>query len=224
MQGLCRPVTGICAALAALALPAGAEVLLFIKETIAVSILVPDTVEVMGDYFFTAADSSVVRMPLFYPFPVDSSGEYPCFIEVKNTGSGKAIEFGRDEQGIMFPVSARAGDTTAVTVVYKQRVKNRSGRYILTTTGIWGRPLIDSKYSVSVPDNATLNYMSYECDSVAPAANALSISSLKNGSCPTAILPLHGPAPRPKAAVLCRIAAVPDENGLVKIVAGAESG
>jgi hypothetical protein len=173
MQGLCRPVTGICAALAALALPAGAEVLLFIKETIAVSILVPDTVEVMGDYFFTAADSSVVRMPLFYPFPVDSSGEYPCFIEVKNTGSGKAIEFGRDEQGIMFPVSARAGDTTAVTVVYKQRVKNRSGRYILTTTGIWGRPLIDSKYSVSVPDNATLNYMSYECDSVAPAGKRL---------------------------------------------------
>jgi hypothetical protein len=175
MQGLYRPVTGLCAALAALVVPAGAAELLFIKETIAVSILVPDTVEVMGDYFFSTAGSSaaVVRTSLFYPFPVDSSGEYPCFIEVKNARSGKTIEFGRGDQGIMFPVSAQAGDTTAVTVVYKQHVKNRSGRYILTTTGIWGRPLIDSRYSVSVPDNITLTYVSYECDSVSSTGSRL---------------------------------------------------
>jgi hypothetical protein len=155
--------------------PGSAGNVLFIKETIAVSVLVPDTVEVRGDYFFTAADSSLAAAltSLFYPFPVDSSGEYPCFIEVKNARSGKAIEFGRQEQGIMFPVEARAGDTTAVTIVYKQRVKKNSGRYILTTTGTWGRPLVDSRYSVSVPNNVTLNYMSYECDSVASAGDRL---------------------------------------------------
>jgi hypothetical protein len=173
VQRLYRLVIGICAALIVPAFPASSEELRFVKETIAVSVLVPDTVEVRGDYFFTASDPSVARMPLFYPFPIDSSGEYPGFIEVKNTRSGKAIEFGRQEKGIMFPVDARPGDTTAVTVVYKQRVKNRSGRYILTTTSIWGRPLIDSRYSVSIPDNLILSYMSYECDSIVSAGSRL---------------------------------------------------
>jgi hypothetical protein len=175
VQGFHRLVTGLCTALAGLAAPAESGDLLFVKEMIAVSVVVPDTVEVRGDYFFTIADSSAAatRTPLFYPFPVDSYGEYPCFIEVKNACSGKAIDFGRQEQGIMFPVEARAGDTAAVTVVYKQRVNNRSGRYILTTTSSWGRPLVDSRYSVSVPNDVTLSYLSYECDSVASAGDRL---------------------------------------------------
>lgn len=146
---------------------------LFVKETIAVSVLPPDTIRVCGTYFFSTVDPAVTGTPLFYPFPVDSSADYPCFIEVKDTHTAKAIAFGRLEQGIMFPVGVRTGDTTAVAVVYKQRVKNRTGRYILTTTGIWGRPLVDSRYSVSIPKDLTLNYMSYECDSVTSNGNCL---------------------------------------------------
>ncbi|MBN2189005.1 MAG: hypothetical protein JW699_06095 [Chitinispirillaceae bacterium] len=162
-----------CAALLCLAVPAGAFELRFVKETIAVSLQSPDTVEVRGEYYFTAAEAAVTDMGLFFPFPVDSFGEYPCFIEVRNARSGKAIEFGRQEEGIMFPVSVRAGDTTAIGVVYKQRVKNRTGRYILTTTDIWGRPLVDSRYSVSVPDSLVLTYVSYECDSVVSAGGSV---------------------------------------------------
>jgi hypothetical protein len=173
VQRLYRLVISGVAALLGLTGSSSSFEVFFIKETIAVSVLPRDTIGVRGDYFFTTADPAVTGTPLFYPFPVDSSADYPCFIEVKDTRTAKAIAFGRLEQGIMFSVGVRTGDTTAITVVYKQRVKNRNGRYILTTTGIWGRPLVDSRYSVSIPKDLTLTYMSYECDSVASTGNCL---------------------------------------------------
>jgi hypothetical protein len=173
VQRFYRLVIGVGVSLLGLAGPSTSIELLFVKEAIAVSVLPPDTIGVRGDYFFTAAGPAVTGIPLSYPFPVDSSADYPCFIEVKDTRTAQAIAFGRQGQAIMFSVGVRTGDTTAVTVVYKQRVKKNSGRYILTTTGIWGRPLVDSRYSVSVPDTMTLTYVSYECDSVATAGNRL---------------------------------------------------
>lgn len=170
MQRLYRLVICI---VAAWQVSSSAGEILFIRETIAVSVLPPDTIGVRGDYFFTAADTAITGTPLLYPFPVDSSADYPGFIEVKDARTLKNVTFSRQEQSILFSIGIRAGDTTAVSVVYKQHVRNRCGRYILTTTGIWGRPLINSRYSVSIPKELTLNYMSYECDSVVSAGNRL---------------------------------------------------
>ena len=123
-------------------------------------------IEVRGEYFFISGDGDTGFSTLFYPFPLDSSSFYPCSIRVTATGETDSISFTKNDRGILFPVNAYPEDTTEILVVYRQQVKNRRGTYILTTTGAWGRPLHNSSYSVRVPQTLTLNYMSYESDSV----------------------------------------------------------
>jgi hypothetical protein len=147
--------------------------LLFIKENIALSLLSSDTVQVKGNYFFGSIDSLVSRAPLYYPFPIDSFSAFPYFIDVRDARTLKKIAFEKQEQGIAFSVDVKAGDTTEMSIMYSQTVSNCRGRYILTTTGNWGRPLIDSRYSISVPKTLTLSYMSYECDSVTASGKRL---------------------------------------------------
>ncbi len=153
--------------------------LLFIKENIALSVVSSDTLQVKGEYFFGTGDTAVSGAPLYYPFPVDSFAAFPYFIDVRNSRTLKAMAFSRQERGITFSVDVKARDTTVVAVIYKQTVNNRCGRYILTTTGSWGRPLIDSRYTVSMPTTLTLAYMSYECDSVYPVGKRLIYSFFK---------------------------------------------
>jgi hypothetical protein len=156
-----------------LAATVSAGELLFVKETIAVSVLPPDTVRVKGDYFFSTTGQTVTDAPLIYPFPVDSPADYPYHIEVHDLRTAKAIPFARQDKSIAFNISVKAGDTVGVAVFYKQHVRGRRGCYILTTTGLWGRPLIDSRYSVSIPAGVTLDFMSYECDSIVSAGDRL---------------------------------------------------
>lgn len=144
----------------------GCNAVLFVKETIAVAILADDTVQVRGTYWFGAADSSMSETRLYYPFPIDTFSDYPFFIDIRDASSSRAVTFARQEQGVSFSIAVKPEDTASVVVLYRQKVGNREGRYILTTTANWGRPLIDSRYSVSVPAKFTLTYMSYECDSI----------------------------------------------------------
>jgi hypothetical protein len=153
--------------------------LLFIKENIALSLLSSDTLQVKGNYFFSTIDSLTSRAPLFYPFPVDSFAAFPYFIDVRDSRTLKKMSFEKQEQGIAFSIDVKSGDTTEVSIMYNQTVANSRGRYILLTTGSWGRPLVDSRYSVSVPKTLTLSYMSYECDSVALSGKRLIYSFFK---------------------------------------------
>jgi hypothetical protein len=153
--------------------PAVAGGVLFVRENIAVSLLLPDTVMVRGEYFFRAGDTAPASTQLYYPFPIDSLAGFPCFIKVSDGRAAKEIGFSRSREGISFPVAVKAGDTMEVGVVYKQRAGKKTGRYILTTTGAWNAPLENSRYSVSVPSAMTLTFMSYECDSVAAEGNCL---------------------------------------------------
>ncbi len=153
--------------------PLAAGDILFIRENISVAIVPPDTIKVDGEYFFSTAQSMPLSAPLYYPFPIDSAANYPCFIRVTDGRSAKTMPFTRQEQGISFTINCKAADTAEVIVLYKQRVKNQSGRYILTTTGAWGRPLVNSRYTMSIPQTLTLAYMSYECDTVVKSGNDL---------------------------------------------------
>lgn len=58
-------------------------------------------------------------------------------------------------------------------VTYRQRFEENTGRYILTTTRYRGRPLVNSSYSLTVPQTTTLKYLSYECDTVYTSGSSL---------------------------------------------------
>jgi hypothetical protein len=145
----------------------------FCNETIAVSILPPDTVAVYGEYFFTNPDSTQASTSLYYPFPVDSISTYPFSISVADKKSSTVMYYEESPQGVLFNFPVQGGDTSIISVSYKQKVKRQTGRYILTTTANWGEPLGNSRYSVRIPSAYTLSYLSYERDSVIRKKNHL---------------------------------------------------
>ena len=169
---------------------------LFVRENIAVTVLPPDTVMVCGGYFFSTGEAGPVPAQLYYPFPVDSSADYPCFIKVTDNRTAKDMAFNRSSEGISFSVGVTEGDTAETVVVYKQHVKNRNGRYILTTTSAWGRPLTNSRYSVRIPTAMTLTYMSYECDSVVATGDHLVYHFFKKEFMPNRDLSFTWNSPR----------------------------
>lgn len=138
----------------------------FYAENIEVTLCPPDTVAVSGEYFFTSSDSTPCKQRVTYPFPADPGAEPPCLTSVKQHRSVQEIPFNRIENGISFGVDVPANDTVAITVMYRQRFTNKTGRYILTTTDAWGRPLSNSTYFLRVPVTTNLDYLSYECDTV----------------------------------------------------------
>ncbi|MBN1127753.1 MAG: DUF4424 family protein [Chitinispirillaceae bacterium] len=145
----------------------------FLSETIAITILPPDTLIVHGEYCFTTEDSATIPYSLYYPFPVDSVSSFPFFISVVDKKSASIIKYNDNPQGILFNFPVTGGDTAIITVTYKQRVKQQTGRYILTTTANWGEPLEQGRYSVRIPSRCTLSHLSYVCDSVERKKNHL---------------------------------------------------
>lgn len=159
--------------------PVTAGELRFSAENINVTLYPPDTVEVTGVYFFTASDGSHRRQKVIYPVPLDSAAEYPFFFSVHRSGKTGEVTFDRIATGITFGIDVPKGDTATITVIYRQRFSGNAGRYILTTTSSWGRPLENSRYTIRIPASTTLTYLSYECDTVFMAGKNLIYSFYK---------------------------------------------
>ncbi|HUI93663.1 MAG TPA: DUF4424 family protein [Chitinivibrionales bacterium] len=138
----------------------------FVKENIFISLVLPDTMCVKGEYFFASTDGSAIHTTVMYPFPVDSSINFPCLIRVRDKAGPVAFQSNPGQAMILIPVSIAKNDTGKTTVVYRQKLKKNSGRYILTTTQTWRKPLGNSNYFITVPSHAILNFLSYESDSV----------------------------------------------------------
>ncbi len=167
-----------------LAAPVFAGNLDFVKENIYVSLRLPDTMCVTGEYFFAAKDGSVLTTSVVYPFPVDSTIAFPHAIRVTDKAGPVAFQSHPDQAMILIPVTIGKGDTGTTTVVYRQRLNGNTGRYILTTTKSWQKPLGKSNYSVTVPSRAVLTFMSYESDTVYQRNGSLVYSFTKSDFMP----------------------------------------
>lgn len=143
----------------------------FKKENITVNIIACDTFEVQGIYFFENRDSSSATIMIHYPFPLDDSWQYPNYISVVNLTTRKSIHFVEKKDGVNWYLSLPPFSVDSTKVIYRQRVFRQRGRYILTTTRDWKKPLEEAAFKVVVPENSTLTYWSFQSDSV----------SVKNG-------------------------------------------
>ena len=166
MQKCNHALTALVAVFPAFAWVTFAGELRFASENIDVALYPPDTVEVTGEYFFASSDGMACNQRVIYPLPADSAAEFPHFLSVKKSRDRQKVSFNRIENGISFVVEVPKRDTIAITVTYRQCFGGKTGRYILTTTAYWNRPLSDSRYTIHVPKNTTLSYLSYECDTV----------------------------------------------------------
>lgn len=137
----------------------------FWRERIVVDILPPDTVQVTGTYFFRSRSGRQLRRAVLYPFPHDSTALEPDTVMVSGP-DGSPIRFRQETHAVSFPVHVPENGVCSLTVVYRQRFRGSTGRYILTTTKTWNEPLGPSTFSVSVPDSLILTHVSYVCDTM----------------------------------------------------------
>jgi len=92
---------------------------------------------------------------LFYPIPVDDAHPFPDRIEVKDR------RFGTRPDGLLIPLSLGPGEETTLAVRYSQACTEPVARYILTSTGAWGRPLRSGEYRVRWPADLPGVHVSY---------------------------------------------------------------
>lgn len=138
----------------------------FQREAITATITACDTLEIQGIYFFVNSDTSIMSIGIDYPFPVDSTSEYPHYIAVVRLASNQPIEYIKRQMGISWSQSIPARTTDSIKVIYRQKIKQANGCYILSTTQNWKRPLEQAAFTVITPSNITLSYWSFQSDSV----------------------------------------------------------
>ncbi len=119
--------------------------------------IVGDSLEVRGTYWLSCVESTDETTPLFYPFPHDSlmggarmvsvklvrtpGDSIPIFTETAPTGTGARW---------WIPPCA-ASDTLRLESVYRQALRDRYARYIVTTTRAWGHPLREARFEIHLP-------------------------------------------------------------------------
>lgn len=146
----------------------------FVKEDIRISIQDGQRYCITGTYFFSGERDSARVYPLYYPFPRDSFLTFPDTIAVNGdvvTHAGEThVKRGN---GVVFSVRVCPDSLARVTVYYCQKSAAHTGRYILTTTAQWGRPLQRGDFAVYTDSAYTLSYVNYQIDTVADRGGAM---------------------------------------------------
>lgn len=138
----------------------------FKRERIEASIIACDAFEIKGTYFFENSDSVKHGTSIYYPFPVDSIHTFPYSIELQRSDGKIDSSYVVAEKGIRWRMSVDARAIDSITVTYRQKIRSGQGRYILTTTKYWGKPLEHAAFTVAVPEGITLSYWSFSSDTL----------------------------------------------------------
>ena len=152
---------------------ANASGIMFFKERIDAIIRAQDTMEIRGVYWFINEDKSALSISIYYPFPVDSFSAYPHMIELERLPTNQPIPFDTLREGIRWRMKIESQAVDSVRVIYRQRVNHLRGKYIVTTAKHWGRPLQSADFSVSIPPQLSLDYWSFQYDSLSQKGDTI---------------------------------------------------
>lgn len=114
-----------------------------------------DSLTVEGRYRFHL-EPGVPRVPILYPFPRDArlGGARMVALEVRiASGPWRPLAWREApaEIGVVWDIPAELGDAPEVRAVYRQGLRGRWARYIVTTTSSWGRPLDRARFELLLP-------------------------------------------------------------------------
>lgn len=127
-----------------------------------------ERIEVEANYHLLNNSDNFINVKIGCQFPSDTLHEYPYDIEVKGYNHEKF-----DESNICWDMQFDPNEKKDVTVKYKQKIKSKLARYILTTTQKWGEPFKQAEYYISVPKNWTNIRISYPYDKMTVKENRL---------------------------------------------------
>ncbi len=138
----------------------------FHSEVITLRVL-PDTLEVAGDYRFVCNPSFQETMRLFYPYPADSllGGARMVSLHGREPGDEwRVLEYWDDRpfKGVRWTVPVPHGDTLDVRAVYRQTIRSTYARYIVTSTKKWADPLETARFIIHLPEGAKPTAFSYD--------------------------------------------------------------
>jgi hypothetical protein len=130
----------------------------FDSEIIRLSI-VGDSLEVDGTYFLACQLPYDQPIKLFYPFPRDSLLTGARMVDGRTrTGDGpwEALHFeaAPGASGVRWRVPACPGDTIELQGRYRQGLREKYARYIVTTTRAWQQPLRHARFEIRLPEGA----------------------------------------------------------------------
>lgn len=137
-----------------------AAVLHFAREEILMNVR-PGVVEITGMYHFTNTLSSPATAVIFYPFPLDSIHGWPDSVSVPG------YEFERADSGVSFKMRFEPQAENSFLAYYRQPLRGRAARYIVTTTQAWQRAIDTAYFRVIVPADFRGVKLSYKPDAVA---------------------------------------------------------
>lgn len=123
--------------------------------------------EVVGEYVFQNTSSNpAARFPLYYPFPAAPDLPFPNSIHVVNAQTGAAVPFTEQKSGIVFQIDVPPAARGVYTVHYQQPTPVRHFEYILETTARWRRALAAAEFSITIPKDWMVTYLSMDHDHI----------------------------------------------------------
>jgi hypothetical protein len=130
----------------------------FESEVIRLTI-VGDSLEVNGTYFLACRHPFTRPISLFYPFPADSLLEGARMIDGRTRiqgGSWQPLQFETllHVSGVRWWAPPCSAGTIEMEGHYRQGLKEKYGRYIVTTTRAWQHPLRHARFEIRLPKGA----------------------------------------------------------------------
>jgi hypothetical protein len=144
-------------------------VLHFAREEIRMDVH-PGAVEITGMYHFTNTLPNPASAVIFYPFPLDSFHAYPDSVSIPG------YEFERSDSGVSFKMRFRPQVEDSFLAYYRQPLRGRQARYIVTTTRVWKRPIDQAQFCIVVPADFKDVKLSYKPDAVSRTDSTVTYS------------------------------------------------
>jgi hypothetical protein len=132
--------------------------------------------QITGIYHFRNNTEKNTPFTVAFPFYVDSASLYPhwikAFVVDGNDTTDLIIKILSSRNAVALSVPMTPGKITTWHLDYAQKIRTPMARYILTTTGSWGKPLEQATYAFIVP--ATFDSVTTwpEADSVITEGNS----------------------------------------------------
>ncbi|MGD9548656.1 MAG: hypothetical protein AB7V45_14105 [Candidatus Krumholzibacteriia bacterium] len=139
------------------AAPTPGTALRFVSEIIRISIE-PDSLHIEGRYFLLGTGEREQIVPLFYPYPEDErlGTARTLLLEARTDGDWTPLSFAdrADGKGVLWWIPVSPGHRLEVRTEYRQQRLDDYGRYIVTSTRAWGRPLDHARFEIYLPEGA----------------------------------------------------------------------
>lgn len=122
-------------------------------------------IQVTGLYHYSNSSRLPALLTLAVPFPIDAAHPAPeSFSLCEATEGGRSLgeiapKGWRDE--VRFRLVFRPGEGKWIRLDYAQPTRVANGRYLLTTTQAWRRPIGRAEYLLHLPRNSELVFSSY---------------------------------------------------------------